>query len=61
MQLKSSKKQKVLEPLEEMEYIKKNVEPIFSTMMVKIINEEPKDVMGYMLQYLKNMKKSREA
>jgi len=44
-----------------MEYIKKNVEPIFSTMMVKIINEEPKDVMGYMLQYLRNMKKSREA
>ena len=43
-----------------MQYIKNNVEPIFSTMMVKIINEEPKDVMSFILGHLCKLKQQRE-
>lgn len=43
-----------------MEYIKNNVEPIFSTMMVKIINEEPKNVMSFILNHLRKLKEHRD-
>jgi hypothetical protein len=37
-------------------YIKEKIEPILNDLMVKIINEEPKDILGFMLEHLKKLK-----
>lgn len=43
-----------------MKYIKDKVEPILGDMMVKIINEEPKDILAFMLQHLRKLKAERD-
>jgi hypothetical protein len=37
----------------ELEYIRKNVNPILSKMMIKIINDNPSNIIDYMIRYLK--------
>ena len=45
----------------EMEYIKTHVDPIFSELMVKIVNEEPTDVLAFMLKHLREMRAARNS
>lgn len=45
----------------EIEYVKNNVDPILSEMMVKIVNEDPKDVLSFMLKYLREMRATKNA
>jgi hypothetical protein len=37
---------------EELDYINKQINPILSKMMIKIINENPHNVVDYMISYL---------
>lgn len=43
---------------EELEYVNKNVDPILSKMLIKIINENPPDLVEYMISYLKKEEES---
>lgn len=44
---------------DEISYIKTHVDPILSDLMVKIVNDEPKDIIKFMLAYLKELKAKR--
>ena len=41
------------ENVEDLEYLSTHVNPILSRMMIKIINENPSDMVGYMISFLR--------
>jgi hypothetical protein len=41
------------EPNEDLDYINRRINPVLSRLMIRIINEDPVDVVDFMIQFLK--------